>query len=361
VEQSVFFTEGTPLSVNGIAAQASLASTDEIRIRVADQQGRSMLPYVRAAAFVNGLEDAPLSATRSANDRYLSIPLPKSVETPYSTTIELVDARVLISNKIPVTFASIQPSADDLKMEGLEVTTTTAGLKTAMDAYLKRMTNAVNGGDYELAVTLSPDFVESVRAYAATASVETTAIKMLLTKISESPEILQKAAKAMDDGTMGTTIESLQYDLLPALESNVMQAMQSSPHKTPENFTTPRATVYIDLNKKSGEGFSPTALEVPMNVPFMLIVRMPEPADHAFRLARVGDFETPDFTSDASSTSTLATGIYTLPQGKHTLACMKHPGEKLEIYAGIAIPPPAAKTPATAATLAATSETTDSQ
>lgn len=96
-----------------------------------------------------------------------------------------------------------------------------------------------------------------------------------------------------------------------------------------------------------------------MDVPFMLIVRMPEPADHAFRLARVGDFDTPDFTSDASSTSTIASGIYTLPMGKHTLACMKHPGEKVDLYAGISPPPPAAKTPVATATLAVTSQTTD--
>ncbi len=320
-----------------------------------------MLPYVRAAVFLNGTDDAPLSATRSANDRYLTIPLPKTVETPYPTTIELVDVRVLKSSKTQVTFASIQPSPDDLKMEGIEVTTTTAGLKTAMDAYMKRMTKAVNGGDYELAVTLSPDLVESAQSYAATATVETTAIKMILIKISETPEILKAAAKVMDDGTMGTTMESLQYELLPALESNVMQAMQTSPHKSPENFTTPRATVYIDLNKKGSEGFSPTSLEVPMNVPFMLIVRMPKPADHAFRLARVGDFESPDFTSDASSTSTLATGIYTLPRGKHTLACMKHPDEKLEIYAGMSIPLPAVATPVTTTTLAANTESTESQ
>ena len=304
-----------------------------------------MLPYVKAAAFLSGAEDNPVSATRSANDHYLSIPLPEPVAIPLSTEILLVDHRTGASTKTSVTLTTISPSPDDLRIDGLESTATAAGLKTGIDTLMKRISKGVAAGDYEIAVTLSSMLTKTAREYVAAAQVDTTTTRMLLSKIDETPEIFAKAAPAMDDGTMGTTVEALENDLLPALESHVMQATHSSKNPKKENFTTPRATVYVDLDKPGRPGFTPGAIEVPMDVPFMLIVRLASPGDHAFRLARVGDFDSPDFTSDAASTSTLASGIYTLPRGRHMLACMKHPNEKLELFSGLSIPAPVAPPP----------------
>ena len=359
-EQPIFSSEGAPVAVNGISGLVTLVSPTEIRIVVGIQNGRSMLPYVRAAAFLSGLDDAPLSATRSANDRYLSIPLPEPVAPPYSTIILLADNRTGDSTKTSVTLTTVSPSPDDHLIDGLETTATAAGLKTGMYSLLKRISKGVMGGDYELAVTLAPLLANSARAYASAAQVDTTTTRMLLSKIDETPQIFAKAAATMDDGIMGTTVEALENDLLPALESHVMQAVHTTSGPKPENFDTPRATVYVDLNKAGKSGFTPASMEVPKDMPFMLIVRLSSPGDHAFRLARVGDFESPDFTSDAASTSTLASGIYTLPRGRHILACMKHPSEKVELFAGLSIPPPAPPTPASVAPVRATSDTLSS-
>ena len=219
-EPSLFIAEGAPVSIGEIAGIATLASCDEIRIRIAELNGRPMLPYVRASVVLPGREDSPLSATRSANDRYLSVRLPEPATLPLTLPITLMDARTLATVTSTVTLDRIITSDDDMQMQDVVTTGTTVQLAQAAGALMQRISRACAGGDYELAVSLTPVLADVADAYAASRGLDDPATLRALATFRDAHTTLSKAAAEMDDGVMGTTVEFLQYDVLPALTAS---------------------------------------------------------------------------------------------------------------------------------------------
>lgn len=94
----------------------------------------------------------------------------------------------------------------------------------------------------------------------------------------------------------------------------------------------PRATCYVDLGRTGPHAFSPNPLHVPVDVPFLLVIRLAEPAEHGFRLALAGEFDTATFSGTASDR--VVSGVLTLSPGRYALGCLNHLEERLEIIAG---------------------------
>ena len=219
-ESSLFFTEGAPVGVGEITGIATLASGDEIRIRIAELNNRSMLPYARASAVLPGREDAPLSATRSANDLYLSIRLPEPATLPLVVPITVVDARTGAAATSTANLDKIVPSDADTQMRDVVTTGTPAQLAHAVQALTERISRACAGGDYELTVSLIPVLADVAGSYAASRGMDDPATLKALATIRDAHATLTKAAAEMDDGVMGTTVEILQYDVIPSLTAS---------------------------------------------------------------------------------------------------------------------------------------------
>lgn len=219
-EPSLLFTEGAPVGVGEIAGIATLTSHDEVRIRIAELGGRPMLPHVRAAALLPGREDSPLSATRSANDLYLTIRLPEPATLPLTVPITVVDARMGTSVTSNVTFDRIVPSEDDTQMRDVVTSGTTAELARAVSVLMDRISRACAGGDYDLTVALIPVLAAAADSYAVSRGMDDTATLRALATIRDAHTTLTKAAAEMNDGVMGSTVEILHYDVIPGLTAS---------------------------------------------------------------------------------------------------------------------------------------------
>jgi hypothetical protein len=88
----------------------------------------------------------------------------------------------------------------------------------------------------------------------------------------------------------------------------------------------------VDLGRTGPHAFSPNPLHVPVDVPFLLVIRLAEPAEHGFRLALAGEFDTATFSGTASDR--VVSGVLTLSPGRYALGCLNHLEERLEIIAG---------------------------
>ena len=119
---------------------------------------------------------------------------------------------------------------------------------------------------------------------------------------------------------------------VPVAEARPATAAENPAAAAPTPPPAPRATCYVDLGRTAPHAFSPNPLRVPAGVPFLLVIRLAEPAEHGFRLALAGEFDSATLSTTAADA--VASTVLTLARGRYTLGCLSHLEERLEIIAG---------------------------